>query len=91
MDVNSFGSNRRDAYDLGMELALTGKSTRAAELFLQEAALSEDPAMAGNAYLALADLYQQDMDKYPEHRKEAARCAAMAAEKGCPEYLCFTK
>lgn len=91
MDVNSFGSNRKDAYELGLELAMTGKSTRTAELFLREAALSENPAMAGNAYLALAELYQRDIDRYPEHRKEAARCDTMAAGKGCPEYLCFKR
>lgn len=87
MDVNSFGGNRRDAYELGLELTMTGKSTRTAELFLREAAQSEDLAMAGNAYLALSELYQRDMEKYPEHRKEAVRCIAMAAEKGCPECL----
>ena len=91
MDVNSFGGNRRDAYDLGTELAMTGKSIRTAELFLREAVLSEEPAMAGNAYLALMELYQRDMDRYPELRKEAARCRAAAAGKGCPEYLCINR
>ena len=87
MDVNSFGSNRRDAYELGLELAATGKSVRSAELFLREAAMAEARDMAGGAYLALVELYQRDMDKYPEHRKEAARCLAAAAERGNPEYM----
>lgn len=90
MDVNSFGGNCRDAYELGVELAMTGKSVRTAELFLREATLSEDPVVAGYAYLELSELYRRDMDKYPEHRKEAARCAAMAARKGCPEYFSFS-
>lgn len=91
MDVNSFGGNRQDAYDLGLELAMTGKSTRTAELFLREAAASASPAMAGHAYLALAELYRRDMNQYPEHGKEAVRCANAAAEKGFPEYLCFIR
>lgn len=87
MDINTFGCNARDAYELGSELCLAGGSTRLAEFFLREAAETDDRTLRGMACLALADFYNDHQQTYRTYRGEAARCYRLAADCGFPDCL----
>lgn len=87
MDINSFGNNARDAFDLGTELNLAGGSTRMTELFLREAAETEENPLCGLACLALADFYDEHKAECQTYRTEALHYYQLADKYGFPEYI----
>jgi len=87
MDIRDFGQSAQDALDLGIELSLSGSGARLTELLLREASESENPAIRGEAALALADFYLERKNESIVYLHEAHRSYHRAAEAGYPEYF----
>lgn len=87
LDVNRFGDQALDAYELGSELYLADGSARLTELLLREACESDDKLVRGKAALLLADFYNERRHENYIYAGEAAHYYRQAAEAGYPEYL----
>lgn len=87
MDINNFGKNAREAFDLASELLLLSEADRFVELLLRECVETDNTSLRGIAALSLADFYNDRKAECATYRKEAARYYRIAGESGYPEYL----
>lgn len=87
MDINDFGKNERDTFDLASELLPLGEADRLVELLLRECVETDDTSLRGIAALSLADFYNDRKGECATYQKEAEHYYHIAQQNGFPEYL----
>lgn len=87
MDINTYGSNAKDAYSLGMELIYAKGPFKFAEFLLREAVDAAEGELKGRACLSLADLYAWNPQEGRLLCEESFKLYKEASKNGCAEYI----